>query len=422
MKHYIYSLLLTFSIIAKSPYAVVGCHDAAYHSIGKYADLNKQEYCKKHKYDLFIYHESLDTSRHPAWSKILAIQKHLADYKWILWIDSDALIMNHNVKIESLIDNKYDFIVSPGVHFRCNTGIFLIKNSEWSNWFLKTVYEQTQFIYPQCCWEQDAINYLYDSNPEVTKKFKIILPKFLNTHPNDYKDFVFKSSTKYKKGDFIIHFYGNKDKEAQMKFWYEKSLKRKILSHLNRIETITMTQKNDGWINYYHIVPEFIKKYNLSIGCEVGVAFGNHANSILKNSSLKKLYCVDPFMHYDGYEDPFNFEQPYFDVLFENVKNKLSIFNDRCELLRLSSLNAADKFQDATFDFIFLDGNHSYEAVKADLEKWYPKVRPNGFIIGDDYSKSFPGLIKAVDEFLGQKNITVNIRPDNKRVWWIQKP
>lgn len=88
---------------------------------------------------------------------------------------------------------------------------------------MQKVYSQTQFIFDHCCWEQDSINFLYDSNKEIAKHFKIILPQYLNTHPNNYIDYLFKARIKYTPGDFIIHFYGTKNKEKFMREWYLKT-------------------------------------------------------------------------------------------------------------------------------------------------------------------------------------------------------
>jgi predicted O-methyltransferase YrrM len=60
----------------------------------------------------------------------------------------------------------------------------------------------------------------------------------------------------------------------------------------------------------------------------------------------------------------------------------------------------------ATFDFnalgceielAFIDGAHSYEYVKNDTERIAPLMRPGGWIVWDDYSFSFPGVIKYVN-------------------------
>ena len=47
----------------------------------------------------------------------------------------------------------------------------------------------------------------------------------------------------------------------------------------------------------------------------------------------------------------------------------------------MDSLEAAAVLADGAFDLVFLDGDHSYEATRADIEAWLPKVRPVGYFV-----------------------------------------
>jgi predicted O-methyltransferase YrrM len=69
-------------------------------------------------------------------------------------------------------------------------------------------------------------------------------------------------------------------------------------------------------------------------------------------------------------------------------------------------------------DMVFIDGDHSYEGCKGDIEAWLPNIKPDGIIAIHDYKKSelyahdkdyidgaphpknWPGVDKAVDELL----------------------
>jgi Methyltransferase domain len=53
---------------------------------------------------------------------------------------------------------------------------------------------------------------------------------------------------------------------------------------------------------------------------------------------------------------------------------------------RLDSASAASHFPNATFDWVYIDADHSYHAVLADLEAWAPKIKPRGMLAGDDYT------------------------------------
>ena len=49
-------------------------------------------------------------------------------------------------------------------------------------------------------------------------------------------------------------------------------------------------------------------------------------------------------------------------------------------------------------DFVFLDGGHSYDTVKMDLQILISKLDKNGVIVCDDYNMSHYGVKRAVDE------------------------
>jgi hypothetical protein len=67
--------------------------------------------------------------------------------------------------------------------------------------------------------------------------------------------------------------------------------------------------------------------------------------------------------------------------------------------LRETSLSASTHFKDASLDFVFIDADHSYESVKADIDAWLPKVRHGGILAGHDYGAPlWPGVKQAVDE------------------------
>jgi predicted O-methyltransferase YrrM len=51
-------------------------------------------------------------------------------------------------------------------------------------------------------------------------------------------------------------------------------------------------------------------------------------------------------------------------------------------------------------DYLYIDADHAYESVAADLRAWAPFVKPGGLILGDDYGNDlYPGVKTAWDEF-----------------------
>ena len=71
---------------------------------------------------------------------------------------------------------------------------------------------------------------------------------------------------------------------------------------------------------------------------------------------------------------------------------------DRVTLLQGDSACTAVHFLDGSVDFVFIDADHRYAAVKSDILAWLPKVRAGGMIAGHDNLD--PDVSRAVNELL----------------------
>lgn len=63
-------------------------------------------------------------------------------------------------------------------------------------------------------------------------------------------------------------------------------------------------------------------------------------------------------------------------------------------IMRTTSLEAVNRFQDGTLDWVFINAFHEYSAVLADIEAWYPKLKPGGLLSGHDYG--YLGINRAL--------------------------
>ena len=74
---------------------------------------------------------------------------------------------------------------------------------------------------------------------------------------------------------------------------------------------------------------------------------------------------------------------------------------DQVQLLISDSIAAAGLFADESLAWVHLDARHDYESVCADITAWRPKVRPGGWLTGDDYDEwQWPGVVQAVADTL----------------------
>ena len=68
----------------------------------------------------------------------------------------------------------------------------------------------------------------------------------------------------------------------------------------------------------------------------------------------------------------------------------------------------ADSFTyqvDKKVDVLFIDGDHTYEGCKADIDNWYPQMAEHGVMCFHDCDATSPGVVRAVEEFVKEHKI-----------------
>lgn len=146
---------------------------------------------------------------------------------------------------------------------------------------------------------------------------------------------------------------------------------------------------------------------------EVGVRDGRNAENILKTLDVKMLFLVDPYEAYvdgDGKTKEFIREKQQ---AVDRMLCKPIFFN--CS----PSPAAASYYSNRYFDYVYIDANHSYEAVKADLAAWFPKVKSGGVLGGHDFWGRFIGVVRAVLEFAEENDLELHT---DQLDWWFVKP
>lgn len=138
------------------------------------------------------------------------------------------------------------------------------------------------------------------------------------------------------------------------------------------------------------------KKYGWRRGAEIGLWYGATFFHLLDSVPGLFLYGVDDWrpniMKLPRNED----QRENRRLVLERIGE--SQYINRCVILEMESLKAASAIRDASLDFVFIDADHSFKAVCADILAWSPKVKAGGFITGHDYD--WPSVKGAVDELL----------------------
>ena len=94
----------------------------------------------------------------------------------------------------------------------------------------------------------------------------------------------------------------------------------------------------------------------------------------------------------------------------EAVEDLLKKFKKNIDLIKGNSNLILKKIDMSKVDYVFLDGGHTYETVKNDLEFCLETINSNGTVLCDDYNFGhLPDVKKAIDEFVKNNKLKCDI-------------
>jgi hypothetical protein len=163
------------------------------------------------------------------------------------------------------------------------------------------------------------------------------------------------------------------------------------------------------------VVPDRIAALSLwpqdAVVVEVGVAFGQFSRQILERRRPSRFVAIDRF---DLHTYPTLWGKPsaerfggrthleYYQALFAE-----EIAAGRLTTLQGDSAAAIAGLPDASVDLFYVDADHTYDGVKLDIAAILPKVKPDGWIVMNDYvpaevgwSNEPYGVIQATHELM----------------------
>ena len=154
------------------------------------------------------------------------------------------------------------------------------------------------------------------------------------------------------------------------------------------------------------------------IGAEIGVYKGDNALQMIKTGRISKIYLIDPY----------KVSKKYKDYLVGDLKETKSIAKRRLDYsmakkiwIYKDSVDAIREIKDK-LDFVYVDGDHSYEQVGKDIYFYWDLIRNRGVIGGHDFcyhaNLKGHGVIQAVIEFCAYQHLKLYVEsPD----WWVYK-
>jgi len=179
-------------------------------------------------------------------------------------------------------------------------------------------------------------------------------------------------------------------------------------------------------------IPTLLRRMNAQKICEVGVCEGCHFRNLIRAECVAHAVAVDLWTetgiraHNDCYTPQSELDRMH------NTMLELAKVDARVQVIKNYSPLAAKEFPDGYFDFVYIDGDHTYPGVWIDLCEWFPKVRSGGVLAGHDFFEyTFGevkfGIVEAVTKFIREKGLHLHVDKEGPpelpaHDWFIPKP
>ncbi|MBU2052606.1 class I SAM-dependent methyltransferase [Patescibacteria group bacterium] len=129
-------------------------------------------------------------------------------------------------------------------------------------------------------------------------------------------------------------------------------------------------------------IPQFCLDMGYKKGAEIGVYKG--AFTKMFGEAGLEIYGVDPWMPYPDFDLMHENRKKRQEFLYEHTKREVDKYKN-VKLIRKTSMEAVEDFEDESLDFVYIDGNHKFRYVAEDICEWSKKIRKGGMVSGHDY-------------------------------------
>jgi hypothetical protein len=166
----------------------------------------------------------------------------------------------------------------------------------------------------------------------------------------------------------------------------------------------------DGLLDMIKYINSFSNTHEMDL-IEIGSYIGE--STVIFAEHFKQVYSIDPFIgEYD--KDDFIGCKPNkeFDIYYQQFKLNTSKYSN----IEHFKIKSDDFISNNLFDIVYIDGEHSLEQVKKDIENFLPKIKKGGFISGHDYYEDYGYVKPIVDQIFGKPDMAFQDASWIKRV------
>jgi hypothetical protein len=165
--------------------------------------------------------------------------------------------------------------------------------------------------------------------------------------------------------------------------------------------------RNTQYENGLRELISYIKKFKNTKEMRM-VEIGSYAgeSTMIFAEDFKEVISIDPFIN--DY-DPNDITCQYMDLtnVYNTFMSNISKYGN-IKHIRKTSDDAYFDLKNEKFDFIYIDGMHTYDQVSKDIDSYKKLINYDGFLGGHDYHPVWQGVVDAINENVGIPDTTFN--------------
>ena len=152
------------------------------------------------------------------------------------------------------------------------------------------------------------------------------------------------------------------------------------------------------------------------VGAEIGVCLAASTELFMKNvPNIKKYYAIDNYPTYIDWNGA-DFNEERQSLMKQYAADVLKPYKEKIEFVYEDSSDFANSLENESLDFIFIDGDHSYEGFSKDLNNYFSKVKKGGIVSGDDITLT--SIDKGLNDFFAENKPEIKT---NNKMWYLVK-
>lgn len=183
------------------------------------------------------------------------------------------------------------------------------------------------------------------------------------------------------------------------------------MNRTEEMQKLGHSKLDPAYPSYLRASAEQVRNKKDLVIAEIGVENGTNALRLLMNLDIKYFYLIDWYKPQPQY----GYTQEMVDLQRENAHKILEPYKDKIIWVECESHEAVNSLPE--LDYVYIDGDHTFEGVYRDICDYYPKVKERGVVGGHDFS-SYEECRDGVIKYVFENDLTCSFKFQD---WWIQK-